>query len=325
MPIVGASIQAVLNGVGTTFNTSTDSNGTFTVGPLPAGTYTINISATGMASTKYLNAVMPSGSNVIIVLPPIPLVPATGKTGSASGTVSDAQTGLPLAGARVRLYQYVNAQGTTAVDSTLTDTTGAFTFASHAEGTYTLEAVDSGYVNGTRTAVILGSTSSDFQNIVMSKGGPQFRAVLTWAATPPDLDLHAYTYDTLDTRTEVYYGNAGDTSFVALDHDATSGYGPETITIYHKFAGVDTFFVYNYSASGSPSDSGLAHSGAVVRVYNNNALQLTMYVPDQIGTYWYLFTWDGTNLVPLNTVVNVPPAAPQAAERRSAPKRSTTR
>lgn len=315
-PISGATIQAVLGGPGTTYSVTSRSDGTFSIGPVPAGTYVVNISAATYTSTKYLNAVMPSGSNVIIVLPPVPLVTTSGKSGALAGTVTDAQTALPLTGAKVLLHAYANAQGTAAVDSAVTDTTGTFTFSNHAEGTYTLEGSDSGYVNGTRIAVIYGSTTTGSQDIVMSKGGPQFRVVLTWAATPPDLDLHGFVTDTLGARTEVYFGSPGDTSFVALDHDVTTGYGPETMTIYHMFPGVDTFFVENYSAGGANPDTTLARSGGTVRVYNNNALLTTLYVPNQPGDRWYLFTWNGTTLSPLGAMTYQAPPPAGAALRK---------
>ncbi|MFI5235557.1 MAG: carboxypeptidase regulatory-like domain-containing protein [Gemmatimonadales bacterium] len=321
LPDSGAAIQASLVGGGTTFNATTSAAGTFSLGPLPAGTYNLTINAAGHTGTKYLNAVMPAGSGVIIVLPPVPLVTITGKSGALAGTVTDAQTALPLAGAKVLLHSYANAQGTAAVDSILTDTTGTFTFSNHAEGTYTLEASASGYVAGTRTALVFGSTTTGSQNVVMSKGGPQFRAVLTWSATPPDLDLHALVTDTLGVRTEVNFSNPGDTSFVALDHDVTTGYGPETMTIYHMFPGVDTFFVENFSAGGANPDTTLARSGATVRVYNNDALLTTLYVPNVPGDRWYLFTWNGTTLAPLGGMTYQAPRLPSGvAAKRAKPK-----
>lgn len=312
LPISGASIQASLVDVGTTYNTTTSAAGTFSVGPLPPGTYDLTIADSGYAGTKYLDAVMPDGTGLIIVLPPVPLAPTSPNLGSLNGSVTDAQTDTALVGASVSLYSYANGQGGTPLATTTSDSAGGYTFSNLDAGTYTLQATAAGHVAGDRSTVVLGDVTNFSQNIVLSQGGPQFRAVLTWSDTPPDLDLHAATFDSTGAYDEIYYGNTGDTTGTALDHDETSGYGPETITIYHKYPGVDTFFVINYSNEGLDPDTSLAQSGATVRVYNNNALLTTLYVPNQPGTRWDLFTWDGTTLTPLNTmtypgVVGAPP------------------
>jgi hypothetical protein len=320
LALAGASVQAALVGVGTTFNATTASDGSFSLGPLPAGTYNITISDGGYVGTKYLNAVMPSGAGVIIVLPPVPLTATSPNSGTISGTVYDAQTDTALTGATVLLHQYANAQGTANVGSVVTDSTGAFTFSNLAAGTYTLEVSASGYVDGTRSTVAIGDITNYSQDVILSRGGPQFRAVLTWSANPSDLDLHAVVKDSLGVYDSIYYSNPGDTLTTALDHDETEGYGPETITIYHQYPGVDTFFVVNYSNEGSDPDTTLARSGAVVRVYNNDALLTTMYVPNQPGTLWNLFTWDGTTLTPLNTMAYAGGEAGAPAPSRRPPR-----
>lgn len=304
LPISGASIQASLVSGGTTYSATTSAAGTFSVGPLPQGTYTITIAAAGYAGTKYLNAVMPAGTGLIIVLPPVPLAPSSPNLGTLNGTVTDAQTDTVLTGASVSLFSYANGEGTTPVATTTVDSTGTFTFANLDAGTYTLEATATGFVAGDRSTVVLGDITNYSQDVVLSMGGPQFRAVLTWAATPPDLDLHAVVKTSLGVYDSVFYGQTGDSDSVgtALDHDETGGYGPETITIYHAYPGVDTFFVVDYTDEGNDPDTNLARSGATVRVYNNNALLTTLYVPNQPGTQWNLFTWNGTTLLPLNTM-----------------------
>ncbi|MGB7211592.1 MAG: carboxypeptidase regulatory-like domain-containing protein [Gemmatimonadales bacterium] len=302
--LAGAAIQAALVGGGTTYNATTNSSGAFSLGPLPQGTYNITIADTGYAGTKYLNAVMPPGTGLIIVLPPVPLAPSSPNLGNLNGTITDAQTDTVLTGASVSLFNYANGQGTTPVATTTIDSTGTYTFSNLAAGTYTLEATAAGYVAGDRSTVVLGDVTNYSQGVVLSMGGPQFRAVLTWGGNPSDLDLHAVVKTSLGAYDSVYYGATGDTDSVgtALDHDEQQGYGPETITIYHAYPGVDTFFVVDYTDQYNNPDTNLARSGAIVRVYNNNALLTTLYVPNQPGTLWNLFTWNGTTLTPLNTM-----------------------
>ena len=314
--LAGATVQAALVGVGTTYNATTASDGSFSVGPLPAGTYNLTINDSTYVGTKFLNAIMPAGSNLIIVLAPVPLTVTNPSPGTITGTVADAQTDTVLRGATVAIYQYANAQGTLLLGSTTTDSTGTYSFGGLAAGTYTIQASAAGHVTGTRAVVAIGNLTNGTQNLVLSNGGPQFRAVLTWSATPPDLDLHAVVKDSLGVYDSVYYANVGDTLGTALDHDETTGYGPETITIYHKYPGVDTFFVVNYTYQASNPDTSLARSGAIVRIYNNDLLLSTMYVPNLPGTQWNLFTWDGITLSPLNTMTYVG-AAPVAAPKRA--------
>ena len=183
--IAGATVQASLPGVATPYTATSAADGSFSLGPLPAGTYDLSLSASGYTGTRYLAAVMPAATGLVVSLPPVPLATVTGKPGALSGTVLDAQTGAPLPGAAVLLESYANAQGTTPVASTTADTTGAFSFTAQPEGTYTLEVSNSGYVTATRTALVYGSTTTAGQNVVMSKGGLGFRVVLTWDSLPP--------------------------------------------------------------------------------------------------------------------------------------------
>ncbi|MGH7533401.1 MAG: hypothetical protein ACREL4_08940, partial [Gemmatimonadales bacterium] len=62
------------------------------------------------------------------------------------------------------------------------------------------------------------------------------------------------------------------------------------------------FFAVDYSDQFSNPDTNLARSGATVREYTHNALLTTLYVPNQPGTQWNLFTWNGTTLTPINTM-----------------------
>ncbi len=71
--------------------------------------------------------------------------------------------------------------------------------------------------------------------------------------------------------------------------DDTTGYGPETTTIFTEIDGTFTFYVYHFYGTGS-----LSESGATVSVYTGEALvpMRTYYVPQGSGRYWNVFVYD---------------------------------
>ncbi|MGR5318468.1 hypothetical protein ACPV5U_29830, partial [Vibrio mediterranei] len=78
------------------------------------------------------------------------------------------------------------------------------------------------------------------------------RIVVTWGATPRDMDNHLWLYDT-DTGAEldhIYYRDMnhqlGD-GMVQQDVDDTNGHGPETITIPNYQDANMHYSVHNYS------------------------------------------------------------------------------
>ncbi len=115
------------------------------------------------------------------------------------------------------------------------------------------------------------------------------RIVLDWDRTPADLDLHlvkegAYHISYRNMQ------NSGDGA-ARLDRDDTNGYGPETVTIYRADnQAVYTCYVIDYTNGTNASSSALSKSKATVRVYNNNELTHTFYVPvGKPGNKWNAF------------------------------------
>lgn len=136
------------------------------------------------------------------------------------------------------------------------------------------------------------------------------KIVLTWGETPRDLDSHLFgpTVDGSDTfhtwfQNRNYYENDTIQSNVSLyaadlDYDDVTSYGPEVTTIYIMTPGEYKFLVHdytNYTASGS---TGLAHSGATVKIYINNSStpNYTFRVNTQaVGTVWNVFNMNISN------------------------------
>ena len=135
-------------------------------------------------------------------------------------------------------------------------------------------------------------------NPVLTSGETRF--VLTWGATPSDLDSHLLT----PSGDHVYYGNTDPFGAGAnLDIDDTSSYGPETITITDTQSGTYIYYVHKWSSSGS-----LTTSDAEVKVYDSGGLLETISVPSSgTGDYWNVARLGGSTLTVVNTIVSSEP------------------
>ncbi len=230
--------------------------------------------------------------------------------GDLNGQITDAVNGDGIPGATVRLGEY----------TTTTDVDGYYSFTDvpvtdlvadfianprsgnaplnvqfsdlSAFGRMLLSVSATGYTDYS-TLVNVSSDVTTF-NVSMSptieEGG--MRIVLSWGATPLDLDVHLLTPEIEGDTYEVYYsykGNSSAAPYALLDLDDTNGYGPETITLYDTFTGTYKCYVYNYS--GTPA---ITASNGVVRIYNDQGILETIYVPNTgEGNYWYVCDVDG--------------------------------
>ncbi|BCG09431.1 tetratricopeptide repeat protein [Buttiauxella agrestis] len=111
------------------------------------------------------------------------------------------------------------------------------------------------------------------------------RIVLSWGATPSDLDSHiAYPGN------HIYFdhkeGRDGN-----LDVDDTDSYGPETITLTKRDGGQNyVYAVHDYTDQDQPESLQLSNSQAKVFVYVGESLVRTYYIPQgQKGNLWTVF------------------------------------
>ena len=251
---------------------------------------TASSSCSGGSSCKlYVRGVAPPG--------PPPSVPT-----DASGVVRDSQTGSPIAGVTVTL----TCSGHTGTATTSGE--GVWSITGLVSGVCTCSYAHPGSI-ALRTTMELGSNASSNQQLAISLspndlvGSSKLRFVLSWGATPPDLDAHLVSVSTDGTEgCEVYYKQktCSDASYSAhLDVDARQGFGPETITL-EPTAGVSpgisssfVYKVYRYSDAGS-----LYNSAAHVDVYNASGLLRSVAVPAAYQSppetcgprYWTPFT-----------------------------------
>ena len=300
-PVVGATI--LISQGGYTFSTCTsDSSGSYTAN-LPAGVYRVDIQMDGYVNfatyvtvedgqTKYLQTTM------LVNEKPLSM------GGGFSGTVTDAVNGQAVSGAELEVRYAWNNPGEGEVVARMeTNSSGYYETETWnilgiliglPAGNYTVHATCEGYADTDYNVVVLPDEIRTGMDFTMSPEmeGEDYRIVLSWGASPSDLDSHYNGLTTDGYRDHVYYSNKG--GYTAnLDRDDTSAYGPETITVtdFEDLADGFVYSVHNYSDRSSTSSTVLSNSGAIVEVYRGAELIRTYNVPTgRDGTVWHVFS-----------------------------------
>ena len=172
--------------------------------------------------------------------------------GEITGTVTDASTGLPLAGAFVTIVG-ANLTASTAAD-------GTFTFLCAPAGAQQLSTQMTGYGTRTDNVTVPSAGTVDVAialNPVSSCASVgEVKIVLTWGDTPSDLDSHLSGPDIETpggTRFHLAYYSTDPVSYASLDVDDTSSFGPETVTVGRVAAGFVAgdyhYWIDNFSRS----------------------------------------------------------------------------
>lgn len=187
--------------------------------------------------------------------------------------------------------------------STKTSSNGHFSISMSA-GAYTVEITKSGYITGYYNVVASGSALSlslAQTTMVLTPvlDSDEYRIVLTWGASPSDLDSHLTYYQGSTQKEHVYFhhnnGSINGNADISLDLDDMSSYGPETITLkldpsYFEENGKFSYSVHDYSNKSSSISKSMSLSNATVSVYAGNTLMRTFHIPkDNVGTVWHVF------------------------------------
>ena len=162
-------------------------------------------------------------------------------------------------------------------------------------GTQTVNTSVSGTFEFTGTVANYAGTAKLYLTVTEAS---DYRIVLSWGANPSDLDSHLFgTIPAGDFH--VYYSNktytVGEATYARMEQDITSGYGPETTTIYvTDDVGAFRFGVNKYAGLET-----LATSDAIVKLYRGNNLIQTFNVPTTgaAETYWNVFQIVGGQLI----------------------------
>jgi hypothetical protein len=303
--VSGVSL-AFVSSTGAALGTATTSaSGEYSIS-LPAGAVTANVSVTGYVSTTLSATII---ANSTIQADNVLFAQNVAGTGTMTGRITNALTGGGLPGATLRIRAGANTTTGTVISTVTTGTTGDYTFTA-ASGTYTCEISLTGFVTTTFVCVSVGGRTIANQNASVSPvlSGSDLRIVLTWGATPSDLDSHLTGPTTGTSRFHVYYSTPTTTG-VKLDVDDTTSYGPETITVSQFLPGVYRYSVHDFSNRSSTTSTVMSNqSNAQVKVFQGSTQIATFNVPSgQTGNLWTVFELDGTSktITPKNTISNI--------------------
>ena len=240
--------------------------------------------------------------------------------GTIGGNITNALTGRGVSGATLTIRKGWNKTTGAVVDTIQTNTSGGYQVTLPL-GNYTILIERDGYISNHINAAVTRNGNLNVHGTLIPDGDEptdddivvgtgDLRVVLTWGATPYDLDSHLFgpTVDG-DGTFHVYYAsqNYWERELVAnLDLDDVTSYGPETTTIYDmNEEGTYSFYVHDYTNRGSYSSNIMSNSGATIKVYSGNTLCAVFYVPANVGgTVWHVFDFDATTgvITPINNM-----------------------
>ena len=212
-----------------------------------------------------------------------------GEATTVSGTVLNAEDGQPVVGADVTLSDAVGNSQTVQTDAQGQYTVSGSVFE---QGSITIE--QEGAI--TNSFLVPAGETTDSGVISLSEvlDSTDMRIVVTWGASPRDMDNHLWLYDT-DTGAEldhIFYQDmshnlSGGT--VQQDVDDTNGHGPETITIPNYQDANMHYSVHNYTNRSWDVDG---VEDVQVQVFVGDTLVQTFApeLPENIsGDHWHVF------------------------------------
>lgn len=216
-----------------------------------------------------------------------------------STTIVDATTNSPIMGASVKVFAGFSTFGD--YEEGTTDSTGKVTVNIKESGIYTVEVSKNGYITEKFEVQIMSNLVQTQKTFHLSPvlSGDAIRFVLTWGASPSDLDCHLK--GTAGDGSDVYvnFTNMSDTNssgqkIAELDVDDTSSFGPETVTLYDTTGSFD-FFIDDYTDSGT-----ISSSGATVKIYVGSTLYATVVIPAGIEDLWHVCTVNNGDIMVTN-------------------------
>ncbi|MBS6395820.1 MAG: hypothetical protein KH452_01530 [Clostridiales bacterium] len=169
-------------------------------------------------------------------------------------------------------------------------------------GEYTAEIRATGFITSYEELIVNEGTELRGLSFAVSPEleSGEIRIVLTWGANPRDLDSHLEGTGSGGENVNISFQNMTVEHTANLDIDDTSGYGPETTTIYDA-DGSYTFKIHNYSAGYDSAR--LDQSGAVVKVYlSGQSDPMVFQVPSGDGIWWDVCRIENGQVTSINTI-----------------------
>jgi len=297
-----SDVNVTIFGTGGTFSSLTDVNGTYVFNNLPFGEYNMTMTHEGYTD---FNTSVPLNSSEISYQQ-IQLQSNSNNDMNyiytLDGIIKDAITGSSVENVTVKAYQGLDNQAGTPYKETNTSSDGSYSLAQLPAGNYTIVCSKDGYVNAINNIQLLSSQNNATitQDFTIAPFSQNTRIVLSWGASPSDLDSHLVKTDENGTRYwHIYYNNESETGVEAnLDTDDTDSYGPETTTLSSMDSnGTYKYYVHDFTNRFSTDSNALSNSGAKVTVYMGNT-QNVFYVPSYAGTVWKVFEIKNGVIVP---------------------------
>ena len=294
-PLAGVRVE-VSNAEGTAYTpTISGDDGSFELS-LPSGSYVITYTKTGyLAEVQY--GVVVERSQTTIIESILQIDEAFAGLGDITGRVTNAVDGSPVAGASIEIRRGVGATAGDLAAATVTNASGSYQVTGLEAGNYTVTAAATGFISSSYTITVLGNQTNLVRegslSPVLSQG--EVRIVLTWGATPTDLDSHLTGPSETGGRFHVFFNQRAPTGAGAfLDLDDVTSFGPETVTITDRVPGLYRYSVHDYSNRSQTSSTAMGRSGARVRVFlageDGGSQQIAdLNVPNQAGTLWTVF------------------------------------
>lgn len=270
----------------------TSADGEFLIPQLPAGEHSLILRASGY---RDFNISVNIDDSNIIDLGQLYMMPESVAADiEVTGTIRDAVSGQNIENVRMILREgYNNTEGTPVVDTIVNGTYDI----SISSGQYTVELIGNGYYSGIYNISFVSENPTMTQDFSLAPlMDEDMRAILEWGETPRDLDSHliALNESTQEVKWHVYYGRRSSADQNAtLDRDDTSGFGPETITLYE----VDPQLTYKYFVYNFSSYPDLKDSEAHLKVIYNGEIR-DFYVPNEDGRVWKVFEIRNGVLIP---------------------------
>jgi hypothetical protein len=278
-----------------------DLTGQFDLSKIAKGTYTVTIKATGYNVYSEETTISEDVNKEFRIK----------GNANITGKVINSQTGTGLAQAIVSFTVDQNATSATGAELVVTtDSYGTYTITDGPTGVFTGFVEAPNYFQRKMETVTFtdGTNQIPPSTLVSQPDLGQLRIILTWGASPNDLDAHFTGPSSAGGKFHIYYSQKTTTG-ANLDVDDTYSYGPETVTISSFLPGTYRYSVYNYSNKTSTGGSGIASSPAKVEIYDHSGLLKSYVSPicNVSANTWRVFDiiFSGTNanIVTQNTYI----------------------
>ena len=285
-------------------DTTTDSNGDYSLSSLGLGEYTLTYSKSDYLTEIQSDTLETDGQTLTVGT--ITQLPDNCTSGTISGNITDAVTGDNVSSVDLKAYK-----GGTYVKSTTTNNDGEYSFSNMNPGWHDVHSDRDGYIDENFWAYSCGNQSGQDNSISTTLGTDVMRIVLKWPKTDPetavDLDSNLYSPNGAGGWDRIWwssknktYASSGDTVKLDKDDDKDSAPpGDETTTISKVRSGTYKFSVHNFTDDAYNTDAkktNFKNSKAKVKVYYNDGgtccTKKKYYVPNDNGTLWYVFTFD---------------------------------